>query len=434
MPKVTVILSSFNHGKYIQESIDSVLNQTFTDFELIIWDDASTDDSWEMINSYSDPRILSFRNEVNRRGLYGINRAVSEVAAGEYIAIHHSDDLWEPEKLAKQIAFLDANNDVGAVFTQVKVIDENGNDFANKDHFYYHIFEQENRSRFEWLRHFFIEGNCLCHPSVLIRRECYQKVGSYDPRFAQLPDFDMWIRLCLKYEIYIFPERLVRFRVRDNDANASGNKSEHMIRTQFEYYKVLQNYRSITSFEELEKVFPTARKYHRNEGVDMAFILGMLSVELKPFNFTQLFGLDLLFEGISDSKRRAFIHRLYDFDYKDFLVLSAQSDVFMQERALTLMRAYDQIKEALEETKEALEETKEALEETKEAYMQTKEALEETKEAYMQTKEALEETKEAYVQTKEALEETKEAYVQSKEELESIKERVSWKVCNKLGL
>lgn len=103
MSKVSIILTSFNHAKYLREAIESALNQTFSDFELIIWDDASTDDSWEIIQSYSDPRIKSFRNDVRRRGIYGINRAISEVAEGEYIAIHHSDDVWELNKLALRI-------------------------------------------------------------------------------------------------------------------------------------------------------------------------------------------------------------------------------------------------------------------------------------------------------------------------------------------
>ena len=103
--RVSVILTSYNHAKYLKEAIESVLNQTFSDFELIIWDDASTDESWQVITSYPDGRIQSFRNEVQKRAAFGVNKAISEIAAGEYIAIHHSDDIWEPQKLEKQVAF-----------------------------------------------------------------------------------------------------------------------------------------------------------------------------------------------------------------------------------------------------------------------------------------------------------------------------------------
>ena len=120
--RVSIILTSYNHAKYLRQAIESVLNQTFTDYELIIWDDASTDDSWEIINSYQDRRIRAFRNVVNLRG--NISRGL-EVAQGEYVAIHHSDDAWEPTKLEKQVS-LDQNPDIAAVFTHVQVIDEEG--------------------------------------------------------------------------------------------------------------------------------------------------------------------------------------------------------------------------------------------------------------------------------------------------------------------
>ncbi len=332
MPKVSVILTSFNHEKYIREAIDSALNQTFTDFELIILDDCSSDNSWDLIIQYSDPRIKAFRNEVNKGPVEGINRAISAVVTGEYLAIHHSDDIWEPDKLEKQVAILDANPEIGAVFSNALAIAEDGSLLSDEQHFYSDIFDQPNRTRHEWLRFFFNHGNALCHPSVLIRKSCYEDCGLYRYDMAQLPDLDMWIRLCLKYEIHVLPERLVRFRVRDNEANASASRPETRIRSQYEFYKMLQNYRMIKKFDDLVKVFPSAEKYNRNEETDMGFVLGMIALEEKPFNSTQLFGLDLLFEAISDPRRAANIKRLYGFDYKSFIALTGVNDVFSQEK------------------------------------------------------------------------------------------------------
>lgn len=331
MPKVSVILTTFNHEKYLREAIDSALNQTFTDFELIIWDDASADGSWAVINSYSDSRIKAFRNEATKRGVYGINKAISEVATGEYIAIHHSDDVWELDKLEKQVSFLNAHNEVGAVFTNALAIAEDSSPLADENHSYFNMFDQPNRTRYEWLQFFFISGNALCHPSVLIRRACYEDCGIYRYGLAQLPDFDMWIRLCLNYEIHVLPERLIKFRVRDNEANASGNRPETRIRGIYENYKLLPNYRKIKSFDSLVKVFPFAEKHNRNEETDIDFALAMVALEEKPFAFTPLFGLELLFEIISDPKRAANIKRLYDFDYQSFIALTGQHDVFLRE-------------------------------------------------------------------------------------------------------
>jgi glycosyltransferase involved in cell wall biosynthesis len=332
MPIVSVLLTSFNHEKYICEAIDSVLNQTFTDFELIILDDASTDDSWRLISKYSDPRVKAFRNAVNGDDKYKLNNAISVMASGVYIAIHHSDDVWELDKLEKQVSFLDAQPDVGAIFTNALAIAEDSSPLADEKHFYSDIFNQPNRTSHEWLRFFFNHGNALCHPSALIRKLCYEDCGLYSYSMVQLPDLDMWMRLCLKYEIHVLPEKLVKFRVRDNEANASAIRPETRIRATYEFYKLLPNYRKINSFDDLVKVFPSAQKYNRNEKADMAFVLGMVALEEKPFNFTQLFGQDLLFEALSEPKRAANIKRLYSFDYKSFIALTGINDVFFQEK------------------------------------------------------------------------------------------------------
>lgn len=331
MPKVSVILSSLNHAKYICEAIDSTLNQTFTDFELIILDDASSDNSWDLIKQYSDPRIKAFRSERQGEDVDLLNEAISELVAGEYIAIHHSDDVWELDKLGKQVGFLDANPEIGAVFTNAVAIGEDSSPLSDEAHFYFNVFSQPNRTRHEWLRFFFSSGNALCHPSVLIRKSCYEDCGLYRYDMVQVPDLDMWIRLCLKYEIYILPEKLVRFRVRNNEANASGNRLEVRIRAAYEYYKLLPNYSKIKSFDDLVKVFPSAEKYYRNEEADMDFVLAMVALEEKSFAPTQLFGQDLLFEAISDPTRAANIKQLYGFDRMRFFALTGQHDVFSRE-------------------------------------------------------------------------------------------------------
>ena len=332
IPKISIILTSFNHAKYIREAIDSALNQSFTDFELIILDDYSSDYSWDLISRYSDPRIKAFRNVVNKGPVEGINKAISKVASGEYIAIHHSDDVWELDKLEKQVAFLDDHPENGAVFTNALAITEDSFPLSDEKHVYCTIFNQPNRTRHEWLQFFFSHGNALCHPSVLIRKSCYENCGLYRYDMAQLPDFDMWVRLCLKYEIHILPEKLVRYRVRDNEANASGMRPETRIRATYEYYKILQNYRKITSFNDLQKVFPSTEKYYRKEEGDIEFILGMIALEEKPFNFTQLFGLDLLSKAISDSDRAENIKRLYDFDVNSYIEMTGKNDVFSEEQ------------------------------------------------------------------------------------------------------
>jgi glycosyltransferase involved in cell wall biosynthesis len=336
MPKVSVILTSFNHEKYIREAIESTLNQTFTDFELIIWDDCSSDNSWDLINQYTDPRIKAYRNEINIGGNLYVNKAISDVVSGQYIAMHHSDDVWELNKLQQQVDFLDTCPEIGAVFTNALAINEDSLPFADKQHPYSNVFNKTNRTRHEWLRLFFNEGNALCHPSMLIRKQCYVDCGLYRPMLGQLPDFDMWIRLCLKYEIYVLPEKLVKFRVRDNEANTSGNRPETRIRLFYESYKLLANYLKISSFDEMVKIFPSARKYYRDEETITNFVLAMVALEEPSFPFVELFALDILFEAISDAKQAEQIKKLYNFDHHSFIQLTAKLDVFSREKVTNL--------------------------------------------------------------------------------------------------
>jgi glycosyltransferase involved in cell wall biosynthesis/uncharacterized coiled-coil protein SlyX len=328
-PKVSVLLTSFNHSQFIREAIDSVLKQTFTDFELLILDDASTDDSWWIIKSYQDPRIKAIRNAKKGEITSKVIDVISNVAAGEYIAVHHSDDLWETDKLGKQVAYLEAHADTGAVFTDAGAISEES--LPLEGHFYSGIFAQPNRTRHEWLRHFFNHGNALCHPSVLIRKECFDVCGFYRPWLWQIDDFDMWMRLLMKYEIHVLPEKLTRFRVRNHEANVSGNYRTARVRNLYEYHRILDNYRGIDNFEDLCLVFPEARKYYRADHSDVLFSLGMVSLEVAIRPFAQLFALNLIQEALADPARASAIKAAYDFDIGNLMELTGRYDVFSLE-------------------------------------------------------------------------------------------------------
>lgn len=335
-PKVTVILTSYNHAKYLRESIDSVINQTFPDFELIIWDDASSDNSWEIIQSYKDKRIRTFRNNEQKLARYGINKAITEVARGEYIAIHHSDDIWLPEKLEKQVAFLDANQHIGAVFSDVLVIDESSNLLPENLHLYQKIFAQPNRTRHEWLNHFFYKGNALAHPSVLIRKKCYGDCGLYQYGFPAA-DHDMWVRLCIQHEIHILPEKLIKLRVRDNDANVSASRPDSRLQQYFQWLQILRNYTKIVSSDELRKIFPEAESYIKSNGFIPSFVLAMMALEVRQtHNILKLFGLELLFELLNNPQSQKHVEEIYGFRIQDYFEYIGKHDVFSIELARQL--------------------------------------------------------------------------------------------------
>lgn len=330
--KVSICMSSYNYANYLNEAIDSVLNQSFKDYELFIIDDASIDDSWSIIQSYHDPRIFSYRNLINRNDREWMRKVIFENASGEYIAIHHSDNVWEPQKLQKQVDFLDSHPEIGAVFTSALIIDEYSKPFENKSHFYYSIFDQPNRTRQEWLNFFFYHGNALCHPSILIRKNCYEDCGFYRNGFIQLPDFEMWVRLCMKFEIHVIPEKLIRFRVISNEMNISGSREDSRIRNQFENLQLLENYRSIPTIQELELIFPQAKEFIRANEYDKDYILARIALKSNVGNpAIHLFGLRLLFEIFDDPSRADRLRELHGFTRKDYRALTGKYDVFSTE-------------------------------------------------------------------------------------------------------
>lgn len=344
MPKVSVVLTSYNHAKFLRASIDSVLAQTYADFELIIWDDASSDESASIISQYNDPRIRCFFNEAQRGPVYGTNKAITEVAAGELIAIHHSDDIWMPDKLEKQVAYLEHNPDVVAVFTHAAIIDDNGNSFKRAGHPYTEVFKQGNRSRFAWLRHFLMTGNALCHPSVLIRKHCHDSLGLYDDRFYQADDLDMWFRVCATHEIHIIAEPLVKFRVQSEEKNMSGNRPDSRIRYALEYYEMLKAYVGIFSNENIFMIFPEYRHYARGEHTDAAYVLARILLETGNSSVRNLVALGILFEISNDRARMAALEQHYGFTRKDFIALKGRYEVFNEEVISRLQHEIDTLR------------------------------------------------------------------------------------------
>jgi len=329
-PTVTVLIASYNHEKYVADSLRSVLDQTWQDFEIVIVDDGSSDGTVAQIKKISDPRIKQVFLNQNQGIIVAKTKGLS-MASGRYIAILNSDDMFLSDKLEKQVAFLDSHPEVGAVLTQAHVIDDDGKPFLDRNHFYYDIFMQPHRTRQEWLHHFFYKGNCLCMPSAMIRRECYEVIGYPDKRLHQLPDFDIWVRMCFRYELHILQEKLTLFRVRANEANASGNRPEAKIRSFYEHIKVLRHYLTIDREDELLKIFPEAEKYldpyFPLESDMIPFVIANLALETNG-TVNHVFAMDTLFQLLGDPKLTRKLYDRFRFTYKDFIKISGKYDLF----------------------------------------------------------------------------------------------------------
>ncbi len=343
-PTVSIILTSYNHAAYIAAAIDSALNQTFADFELLIVDDGSADSSRDIIRSFDDARIKTFLYEVNRGPADAIREAVQS-ARGKYVAVHHSDDLWAADKLERQVAYLEANPNCAACFTRVEFIDERGDTFTPAEHdFYREIFEQPNRTRTEWLNYFFRNTNCLCHPSAMVRREVYAEILRADVHgFWQLPDYLMWIRLCFRAEIFILPERLTKFRLRrERQENFSATTFDKQVRAELEYTFIAREFvESFTDDEFFLQVFPEARRFIIGGELNRRFALAQLLLSRTGIaeSAFRLTGLTLLKNLLAEPVDAAQIKKIYGYDDKAFLRDGGTFDAFNMSTRLNVLHA-----------------------------------------------------------------------------------------------
>ena len=253
-PLVSVVVASYNHAHFVADCLRSALSQGIDPLEIIVTDDGSTDSTAEQIAALANPRIHLHRFAQNRGACVALNDAIRR-SRGRYIAVLNSDDLFLPGKLQRQLQHLQQNPQVGAVFGWPAFINEQGQPFDDPAHKDHAVFHQSNRSRHQWLRHFFDQGNALCHPTALIRREVYQTAGLYDPRLAQVPDLDQWIRVCMRYDIHVLPEPLTAFRIRSHQQNASAARPEVVRRDAWERACILRHYLQLPPAQLLQ-IFP----------------------------------------------------------------------------------------------------------------------------------------------------------------------------------
>ena len=199
MELVSIIMPTYNCARFIRESIDSVLAQTYTNWELIIVDDSSTDNTAEMIANFNDPRIHYLRNEQNEGAALTRNKALRAVK-GRYIAFLDSDDLWHPDKLERQIAFMEQN---GYAFTyhEYTEIDESSNPIG------IYVSGKKHVRPFDMY--------CCCWPGCLSVVYDAKNIGLIQiPDIRKNNDSAMWLQAIRKADCYLLPENLAQYRRR----------------------------------------------------------------------------------------------------------------------------------------------------------------------------------------------------------------------------
>ena len=200
-PRVTVLMTVYNGAAYVRSAVDSVLAQTYADFELLVIDDASTDGSGDVVRAVCDARIRVVPNAANLGLTTSLNTGLA-LARGELVARHDADDLSRPERLATQVALLDTRPEVSLVGSWYQKIDPAGKSLGERalpvDH-----------ARLSWALLFYCP---FVHSAVVFRRRAVVEMGGYDERFVYAQDYDLWSRMARRAKVANIPATLVEYR------------------------------------------------------------------------------------------------------------------------------------------------------------------------------------------------------------------------------
>lgn len=252
-PLISVLMPTYNCEKYIEEAIESILNQTYENFEFIIADDCSTDNSWEIIQTYKkkDARIKSFKNDKNlqqaetRNKLYDFTDKKSK-----YFAIMDNDDISINTRLEEQVKFLEKyeNQNVGVVGSKLLMIDENSKEIGKRD------YPEKITDKTILLK------SPIAHPSAMIRREVIEKVGKYDKKFDVAADFELCCRLFEFYEIRNIQKALLMYRISKTQQKYTRLKItlQLTLKIQWNYFKKYSTFKliAVMLFESFLLIMP----------------------------------------------------------------------------------------------------------------------------------------------------------------------------------
>ena len=198
MPKISVIIPTYNRGQYITQALESVLNQTFHDYEIIVIDDGSTDNTQEILKKF-EGKIISLRQD--NQGISNTrNRGINE-SHGVYITFLDSDDFWAPDKLEEQVKILDAYPKVGIVYARMPIINERGEKIGMKP-------AGVSGKNFKELLE--VWGD-IPTSTVMTRRDCFEKAGLFESPLEPMEDIDMWIRIARFYDLYEIENKVLAY-------------------------------------------------------------------------------------------------------------------------------------------------------------------------------------------------------------------------------
>jgi glycosyltransferase involved in cell wall biosynthesis len=212
--KVAVLMPSFNYARYLPLAIESVLSQSYSDLELIITDDCSTDGSREIAEQWRrlDDRVVTVFHEVNR-GLAATRNSALAVSSGEFVALCDADDIWLADKLKIQLECFRKQPQLGVVHSDAAIMNGDGNLTGQR---FSSLFHGKDQKCSGMIFHELCLRNFVCVPTVVLKRECLEFAGGFDERLRSLEDWFCWTRVARGYPFGYVQEPLVKYRIHDS--------------------------------------------------------------------------------------------------------------------------------------------------------------------------------------------------------------------------
>lgn len=321
-PKISILCPSFNHERYVKCFIESVLNQTEQDFELIIVDDCSKDRTVEEIENFSDPRIKLIKHEYNK----GINVSLNDAfraSKGQYCVFIASDDILEPNHLEESTGFLDKNPNVGVFYSSLNIMNENNVRIAD----YNSIYLRNNSDRFDLLKKMFFIGNMMLSPGMVIRREAMEKIIPLSASMLQYQDYQMNVKLLLNNEIYQTPKRLVNYRQISGNKNTSARTDVVQKREELEEYKLMDTFLEIKDLNLLRNIFKEEITQVGEPTSDtIPYFLGIMAFSSEK-EIRKNWAYNTIMNFIEKEENLELLNKTYKVDFKAFIDLVNVLDV-----------------------------------------------------------------------------------------------------------
>lgn len=316
-PTISILCPTFNHQRFIKFFIQSCIHQTFSDFELIIVDDCSTDGNVEEILQFQDPRIQVIRHEFNR----GINATLNtafEKARGKYIVFMAGDDMFKPNALEVLYKTHQSNPQALAIYPRISRIDVSGNEKEEV------VAWATDKSREEILHKIFMHTNCLTSPGMSMSKENFAKIlYPLDNAMCLHQDVQMHIKILSAGEILVMTESLICYRFDVNASNISFPNAISIIRTRLEVSSLMDTFLEIKDLDLLERIFAKEIKdiALKPSKEMIPFFLGRMAFFSSDWE-RQCWGYKQIMKSYDTPQKAEVLWRTYHFAFKDYLKLT----------------------------------------------------------------------------------------------------------------